>query len=219
MGLAKVFFWGFLISFLGSLPPGTLNIVAMQISIEDGVKGALMFAVGRFLVEMIYVRISLVGINWVRKQKRLLKYLEWITILIVAAIAVGSFIAAASPQASKNVIFDLNVPKFVLGLILSAVSPVQIPFWFGWSTVLFAKNILKPNNAYYNIYIVGIALGTFLANLIYIYGGQFVGEKLKTNHALLYWIIGGIFAATALFLFVRLMMNKGFAKKLENLET
>ena len=57
-----------LISFLGSLPLGTLNIAAMQIGIQESLNHAIWFSLGSLLVEMIYVRVSLVGIDWVRKQ-------------------------------------------------------------------------------------------------------------------------------------------------------
>ena len=70
MALLKIFFWGLMISFLGSLPFGTLNVAAMQISVQESISNAIYFSLGSLLVEMIYVRISLVGINWIRKQKK-----------------------------------------------------------------------------------------------------------------------------------------------------
>src|SRR6218665_888015 len=65
--ILRIFCWGLVISFLGSLPLGTLNIAAMQIGIQESLKDAIYFSFGSLLVEMIYVRISLVGIDWVRK--------------------------------------------------------------------------------------------------------------------------------------------------------
>ena len=144
MGLVKVFFWGMMVSFLGSLPLGTLNVAAMQISVQENIQNAIYFSLGSLLTEMIYVRISLVGINWIRKQKVLFKWMEWIALAIVLALAVGSFIAATHENHAKNVMLNNNMNRFVLGVLLSAISPMQIPFWFGWSTVLFSKNILQP---------------------------------------------------------------------------
>ena len=94
-----------LISFLGSLPLGTLNIAAMQIGIQESIKDAIYFSIGSLLVEMIYVRISLVGIDWVRKQEKIMKIMEWITLGIIVALAVGSFIAATQHGGNaKNVL-------------------------------------------------------------------------------------------------------------------
>ena len=85
-----------LISFLGSLPLGTLNIAAMQISITDGIIQALQFSLGSLLAEVIYVRLSLVAMDWVRKKEFLFKMLEWITLAIVIVLAISSFLAVMS---------------------------------------------------------------------------------------------------------------------------
>ena len=217
MGLVKIFFWGLMISFLGSLPLGTLNVAAMQISVQENIRSAIYFSLGSLLVEMIYVRISLVGINWIRKQKKLFRWMEWITLAIVVALAVGSFAAAMHSHHAKNVILHNNINRFLLGVMLSAISPMQIPFWFGWSTVLFTKNILQPKNSYYNIYIIGIGLGTLFGNFVFIFGGKWIVEKLNGNQNLMNWIIGGIFAATALIFLIKILMHKDAVEKIDDM--
>jgi len=217
MGLVKVFFWGMIVSFLGSLPLGTLNVAAMQISVQESIHNAIYFSLGSLLTEMIYVRISLVGINWIRKRKVLLKWMEWIALAIVLALAIGSFIAATHEHHAKNVMLNNNMNRFVLGFLLSAISPMQIPFWFGWSTVLFSKNILQPKNSYYNFYIVGIGLGTLLGNCVFIFGGKYIVEKLNANQSILNWVIGGIFSATAIIMFIRILLHKDAVQKLDTI--
>ena len=218
MRLVKVFFWGMLVSFLGSLPLGTLNVAAMQISVQESIKNAMYFSLGSLLTEMIYVRISLVGINWVRKQKVLFKWMEWIALGIVLALAIGSFIAATHENHAKNVMLNNNMHRFVLGLLLSAISPMQIPFWFGWSTVLFSKNILQPKNSFYNFYIIGIGLGTLLGNCVFIFGGKYIVQKLNANQSILNLVIGGIFALTAIIMLIRILMHKDAVQKMGALE-
>ena len=218
MGLVKIFFWGLVVSFLGTLPLGTLNVAAMQISVQENIRNAIYFALGCLVVEMIYVRISLVGINWVRRQKKLFRWMEWITLGIVVALSVGSFVAAMGPHHAKNIILHNNINRFLLGIMLSAISPMQIPFWFGWSTILFTKNILKPENSYYNTYIIGIGLGTLLGNFVFIFGGKWIMQKMNGNQTLMNWIIGGIFAATAIIFLIKILMKKDPMKKIENQE-
>lgn len=207
-----------LVSFLGTLPLGTLNVAAMQISVQESIRNALYFSFGALLVEMLYVRISLVGINWVRRQKKIFRWMEWIALGIVVALATGSFMAAMQPTQAKNVMLDNNIHRFMLGVMMSAVSPMQIPFWFGWSTVLFTKNILLPKSSFYNLYIVGIGLGTLSGNCVFIFGGKLIVEKMNANENLMNWIIGGIFALTALILFIKILLHKDAAQKLEEIE-
>ena len=165
--LPKIFLTGMFISFLGSLPMGTLNVAAMQIGITDGYTAAILFSLGSLLVEMIYVRVSLVGMDWISKQEKIFKVLEWVTLAIVVALAVSSFHAALHPKSGKNIILSSTLPRFILGATMCAVNPVQIPFWFGWSTVLFRKESFVAKNSHYNLYILGIGIGTLIGNLCF----------------------------------------------------
>src|SRR6476619_550143 len=185
--LAKIFFTGMFISFLGSL-----------------------------LVEMIYVRLSLVGMDWISKQEKIFKILEWVTLAIVVALAISSFHAALHPKTGKNIILSSTLPRFVLGATMCAVNPVQIPFWFGWSTVLFTKKVLLPKNSHYNLYIIGIGIGTFIGNCVFIFVGQLIAEKLRSNQNILNWVIGGILSITAVIQVWRIVTKKDAVHNLEN---
>jgi len=203
-----------MISFLGSLPLGTLNVAAMQIGIQESVKQAIYFSLGSLLAEMIYVRISLVGVDWVRKQEKLMKAMEWFTLIIILALAAGSFIAAATKgEEAKNVFLQNNMHRFLLGMFMSAINPVQIPFWFGWSTVLFTKKILQPVKSQYNIYIVGIGLGTLAGNCIFIFGGKWLVQRIANSQQYLNWIIGSVFALTAVIQAIKMIRHKDAVHK------
>lgn len=212
----KIFFTGMLISFIGSLPLGTLNLTAMQISMAEGYGRAIWFAIGTLLVEVIYVRLSLVAMDKITKQQKILRALEWVTLLIITALAITTLIAAAKGHPkTQNILLSSNLPRFLLGTLMSALNPVQIPFWFGWSTVLFTKKILLPSNDHYNYYISGIGTGTFFATGVFIFGGKLIVEKLNANQNNLNWIIGFIFAATALLQLWKMLRKKDAIAKME----
>jgi threonine/homoserine/homoserine lactone efflux protein len=216
--LIRIFFTGLFISFLGSLPLGTLNIAAMQIAISDGLTPAILFSLGSLTAEVIYVRLSLIAMDWIRKQQKLFRILEWVTLAIVVALAISSFYAALHPTENKNVILSSTLNRFVLGFMMSGLNPIQIPFWFGWSTVLFTKKILLPKNIHYNFYILGIGLGTLSGNCIFIFGGQLIAHKLNNNQNILSWIIGGIFAITALLQLWKMSKKKNVNYRIEHPE-
>ena len=212
--LVKVFFWGMMISFLGSLPLGTLNVAAMQIGIQESIVEAMWFSLGSLLVEMVYVRLSLVGIDWVRKQAKLMKIMEWVTLAIIVALAIGSFLAASQGNGqTKNVLLNNHLHRFFLGMFMCAINPVQIPFWFGWSTVLFTKKILEPKRGQYNSYIIGIGLGTLAGNCVFIFGGKWMVQRIANSQQYLNWIIGGIFTLTALIQLIKMLRHKDEVSK------
>jgi threonine/homoserine/homoserine lactone efflux protein len=206
--LLKIFFIGMLISFLGSLPLATMNVAAIQISISEGITNAMLFSLGSLIVEMIYVRISVVAVSWIQRQKKLFRILEYVTLLIILALAASSFYSALHPGVQKNIVLSSTLPKFLLGATMCAVSPGQIPFWLGWSTVLFTKKILLPRNDHYNAYIAGIGIGTFIGNCLFIFGGMLIASSISRNQDIVSWVIGGIFLATALFQIWRMVKRK-----------
>jgi threonine/homoserine/homoserine lactone efflux protein len=217
--LLKVFLWGMLISFLGSLPLGTLNVAAMQIGIQESIPHAIWFSLGSLFVEMIYVRLSLIGIDWVRKQYKLMRLMEWITLGIIVALAVGSFVAALKSghgSHAKNGFLEISMHRFLLGMLMCAINPVQIPFWFGWSTVLFTKNILEPKSTNYNLYILGIGLGTLSGNCVFVFGGKWMVDRIANSQQYLNWVIGGIFTVTALIQLIKILRHKDALSKFHN---
>ncbi len=197
---------------------GTLNITAMQIGIQESVKNALLFVLGSLTVEMIYVRISLVGISWIQKQEKLMRVMQWVTFAIILALAAGSIAAALHPSDdAKNVVLQNNLHRTLLGMFMCAINPVQIPFWFGWSSVLFTKKILQPVNKQYNFYIVGIGLGTLMGNALFIFGGKYLVKRINDSETYLNWVIGGIFTITALIQLYKIIKHKGAADKIHDL--
>jgi threonine/homoserine/homoserine lactone efflux protein len=209
----KILFVGLGISLLGTLPLGTLNIAVMQISVSEGIWKAVLFSLGALSVEMVYVRLSLFAMDWVRHQKRLFRALEWVAVAIVLVLAVSSFLSISKPPGTRNLVLDSPIPKFLLGMALSAVNPLQIPFWFGWSTILFTKKLLLPQRVDYLIYVIGIGLGTFIGNGIFILGGRLIVEKLNRQMDWVNGILGGFFLLTALIMLVKLIRHRdGFER-------
>jgi len=200
--MPRIFLIGLLISFLGTLPLGTLNVLAARMAINDGLGPAIWFSIGALLVDMAYVRLSLVAMDWIRRQQRWLRWLETSMIVVILLLAIGSFWAAAFPQTHNNKFIGFlspaPIPRLLTGMVLSALNPLQIPFWFGWSTVLFSKKILQPRRSHYNAYITGIGLGTFAGYALFIVGGRYVLSSMKQHDALINLVIGLAFLGTAL---------------------
>ena len=98
----KIFTAGMVISFLGSLPLGTLNIAAMQIAVQETVRRALAYALGVAIVEILYVRLSLKGIDWIIANRKVFYILEWVTVVLFLVLAVSSFIVSRRLMRNKR---------------------------------------------------------------------------------------------------------------------
>ena len=144
-----------------------------------------------------------------------MRIMEWLTLVIIVALAIGSFMAALKDgHEQKNEVLNNSLHRFVLGMLMSAVSPAQIPFWFGWSSVLFQRGRLQPVKAQYNFYIVGIGIGTLLGNCVFIFGGQLIAKNISGSQSLINWVIGGVFTVTAVIQAVKMILHKDGVSRL-----
>jgi threonine/homoserine/homoserine lactone efflux protein len=211
----KVFLAGLVVSFLGSLPLGTTNVAAMQLSIDRGLMPAFYFSAGSLTVELIYVRLSLFAVDWLTRRQKFMRYLNAITLLILLLLTYESFQSALYPSAASPIAISQVLPPFLFGMFLCSISTAQIPFWLGWSTILMDKKILYPNGGTYIEYLLGIGLGTFLANGIFIYTGQIAGKGFQEDPSLLHWVIGSFYLITASWQSWRMIRAHRMLKKVQ----
>jgi threonine/homoserine/homoserine lactone efflux protein len=191
---------GFMISFLGSLPLGTVNVLTVQLAASNGAKTALLFAAGCLVAELIYVRISLALRDLVIKVGAIQKILHWISVAILIGLAIASF--AATRFSSQPVFVSLpgGFSPFLFGFILMAVNPVQVPFWFGWTTVLFERKVLLPDTLHYILYMAGVGLGSVSASVLFILAGHFLITWFPHSQGAFHLVMGCLYMLTAVYL-------------------
>ena len=196
--LLRVLFVGILVSFLGQLPLGNVNIAATQLNVQESQKSAWKFAAGLVVIEVIYLRLALTGINWIISNKMLFIILGWTTVALFMILGIASFIAARKQSEDKKALMLNNkLDRFLLGLSISAVNPVQIPFWLTWSLYLINAKMLHPVAIEYNVFTIGAGIGTLSGLAVYIYGGKWAIQKMKANNKSLNKFMGIVFIVVA----------------------
>lgn len=191
-------FWGFIISFLGSLPLGTLNVLATQISVQSGIYMAALFSTGAVLVEVIYVRLALTAMDKIVSYPIVFRCLEWLSAIILLLLGIAFFVTAKQAGGIAKILPSTLSDAFWLGVLLSATSPMHVTFWFGWSTVLMEKQILIAGKNNYSLYITGIGAGSLLGYGLFVVGGGYLINLLSGNQQWLNRIIGGVLLFTGL---------------------
>ncbi len=197
-----------LISFLGQLPLGNMNMTATQLTVQEGIKKAWIFGIGIALVEMIYLRLALTGMNWIIQHSLFFKILGWLTVAIFMILGIASFVSAQKQsEEKKGLLLKNNINRFFLGLMISALNPAQLPFWFIWTAYLMNNKILTPGFWEYNVLTAGAGMGTLGGLAVYIHGGNWAINKMKTSNKTMNKIMGVVFIATALFQLYKMVFN------------
>jgi len=206
--LFYTFLVGMLVSFLGQIPLGNMNMVATTLSVEEGWKTAWRFGLGVAIIEIIYLRIALTGMDWVAAHKTIFTVLAWITVVLFLVLGVITVIKAGKQSGNKKgAVIDNNLNRFVMGMSLSAVNPVQIPFWFTWSLSLIKTGVLQTTNASYNFFTVGAGLGTHAGLAIYIHGGKWAINKMGAKNRTLNYVMGAVFILAALIQLYKIIVS------------
>lgn len=212
--MIEVFFSALLISFLGQLPFGNMNLTATQLAVQEGYKNAWKYGIGIVLVEIIYLRLALTAMDWVVEHHLIFKIMGWLTVAVFLALGIFSLIMARKQAAEKKgLLLNNKLDRFLLGVSVSAINPVQIPFWFIWSTNMIDTGVLHTNFMDFNLFTGGAAVGSLAGLGVYIYGGKWLIEKMKASNKQLNIFMGIIFILAALLQMYNMFYKPGIGGK------
>jgi threonine/homoserine/homoserine lactone efflux protein len=197
-GISTLFF-GFILSFTGQLPLGTMSMTATQIAVQENFSNAWKYSAGVALVEMIYLRLVLSGMQWIMGHRMLFIIFNWFTLLFFLVLGVLSLISAQKQEKTKKALLLNNgLDRFFIGMSMSALNPVQIPFWIIWTGYFLNLGWLKTGFSNFNFFTFGSGFGTIGGLAVYMYGGNWLVTKMKTSNQSLNRIIGIVFIVAAM---------------------
>ncbi len=193
---------GFLVSFIGSLPLGYLNVVGFHLFQNLGREQLIMYLLGVALVEMLVIYVSLIFAHRLSLNKKLLNYIEVfssIFMLILAGyFAYEASIQKAGPPDYIDTLDDYH--PFTSGLMLSGLNFMQIPFWVGWSLYLINGNYIRSTGNFKYFFVFGAAIGTFGGMYCFVMLLNKVTEESTTySPKIVAWAIPLIFFMMAIF--------------------
>ena len=190
---------GWLVSFLGQLPLGTMSLTSTQIAVEENFKNAWKYSLGVALIEIIYLRLVLIGTNWVAAHQLFYKIFGWAAVVMFLVFCVLSFVSAIKhKEGNKPLLLKNNLNRFFLGISMSSVNIAQIPFWFIWSSYVVDLGGLDRTTIDYNFFTLGCGIGTISGLALYMYGGKAIINKVKNGTRILSIIMGIVFIIAAL---------------------
>jgi threonine/homoserine/homoserine lactone efflux protein len=193
-----------ILSFLGQLPLGTMSLTATQIAVQENFRNAWKYSVGVAVIEIIYLRLVLSGMQWIFSHRLVFVVFNWATVLFFAVLGVMSFITAQKQEkGEKALLLNNRLDRFLLGMSMSALNPAQIPFWFIWTGYFINQGWLKPGFREFNFFTLGSGIGTVGGLIVYMYGGNWLVTKMKTSNRALNKIMGIVFIFAAIVQFYR----------------
>ncbi len=155
--IIQVFLIAAIVSFIGSIPPGTLNILVLQLGLENKLKAAFRFAFAVAIIEYPYSWIAVEFEGWITQSPVVQENFKLLAAIVMTALGVIGLWSARKPTALAS---KFQQSGFRRGLILSLLNPQAIPWWIGMTAYLKAQGWIALDTPWrLHSYVLGTAIG------------------------------------------------------------
>jgi threonine/homoserine/homoserine lactone efflux protein len=206
MILIQTFLIGFAFSFLGSIPPGTLNLTMLRLGMEQKMDVAFRFAIAAALIEYPYAWVALLFEDWLTSSPVIIHNFALISALVMIVLGVLTLRSATGAKPKAEPVYESGFRK---GLLLSILNPLAMPFWIGITAYLKSQGwIYLSSPAEVHSYLIGITLGAF--SLLMLVG--YLASKASltfSGSGRVKFVPGAILLLLGLYAFVRYLISLG----------
>lgn len=110
-----VFLYGLVISFLGSLPFGTLNLTAFQLATSGSLSDAYTFVAAVVIIELCIVYITLIAAHKIIQHRKLFSIFLVPAILLLIYLSVSAFFFGRSRKLLAHT--SIGLPRHYISII------------------------------------------------------------------------------------------------------
>lgn len=167
MMYVKVFSLGLLFSFVGSIPPGTLNMIVLQLGMDQKIKTAFRFALAVAIVEYPYAWIGVQFEYWLTTSPMVVKNFRLITAVVMITMGVLSLLPTKKRERVEGGFRDSG---FRRGLLLSILNPMAILYWMAFTAYMKAQGWIDLSTVgLLHSYVFGTSVGALLLLTVFIF--------------------------------------------------
>jgi len=159
------FLLSFFFSFTGSLTPGTINMTAVQIGLEQKAKIAWRLALAAAFMEYVYAFLAVKFESIVTSSPLIIKNFHLVVALVMILLGVLSIRSASRPL---PLLQKFSNSGFRRGILLGIFNPLAMPYWIAISAYLRSQHWVDFSSPLYlHSFLLGVSAGVFtLLNLV-----------------------------------------------------
>lgn len=175
----QAFLLGFITSFGGSIPPGTLNLSVLQLGLEGKIKTALRFALAISIIEYPYAWIAVEFESWLTSNPSVVENFRLITAIVMTTLGILSLLSVKNPPKTTT---KFRESGFRRGIVLSILNPMAIPFWLGVTAYFKAQGWIDLSTAgLVHTYVFATSLGAMALLTLFILLANKVAHVVKDS--------------------------------------
>jgi threonine/homoserine/homoserine lactone efflux protein len=177
MVLLLGFVLAFFFSFLGSIPPGILNLAVIELGLEHKIKIAWRFAIAAAIIEYPYAWLAIKFERLITSSPVVVQNMQLLTAVVMIVLGIANIWAAKRPH---KFYLKFKSSGFRRGIILSILNPLAFLYWTGITAYLKNQQWITLSNALeIHVYLAGVALGALALLILLAYlAGKLVSDYL-----------------------------------------
>lgn len=189
---------------MGSIPPGTLNILVLQLGLENKVKTALRFALAVAIIEYPYAWIAVEFEGWITASPVVQENFRLLAASVMVVLGLLGLWAVRKPSVLT---VKLQGSGFRRGLVLSILNPQAIPWWIAMTAYLKSQEWIEIDTmARLHSYILGTSVGAMALLTLVAFTAQRVSRLIQHSN-LLTLLPSVVLLALGLITFVRIYLT------------
>lgn len=202
---------GFCISFVATLLPGLLNMTAAKISLKEGRRNAVFFALGAATVVFFQAYIAVTFAKLINRSPHIVALLEEGGAVIFTLLTI--YFLFLSKKKKKKVNAEVVKVRsctgnYFLGTMLSALNFFPIPYYVFISISFTSYGYFYFENLFIFLFVIGVVLGSFVVFYLYIVFFKKFENKTEFFIRNVNYFIGSITGIIALMTLLRIWKNQ-----------
>ena len=159
---------GFLIAFVGIIPPGMLNMMVAKLSVNESKKAGLIFGYGAAFIVVIQCFLGLYFAKFLDSHPIVSENLKKCAVFIFIVLTIVFIYNGLKPKKEKpEVTIENKKNRFLYGVVLSSFNMFAIPYYVFSSLTLSSKSVFYFSSGTNIAFTAGAGLGTVLVFQIY----------------------------------------------------
>jgi threonine/homoserine/homoserine lactone efflux protein len=157
---------GMVLSFIGSIPFGSINVTVMESSITRGFRTAIWVIFGAACIEFIQAFVALKFSALITRNPVTEMILFWASIPIL--IAIGIYFVRQKNSPDTDLHGYSRSRGFLKGIIIAALNVLAIPYWIFYGSYLTTIGLIDlSSNFNIVIFSLGVFSGTIIILMVY----------------------------------------------------
>lgn len=199
------FIAGFLMAYIGLVPPGMLNMTTLRTTLNEGMKKGATFAAGASVIVIFHAGIALYFANYLAEHPEIILKLRYVGIIVFLILSVFFFLQGRKKFKGQGKTKKGN--PFLAGLFMSSMNMLGIPFYLGIGTLLETKGYITIAVPFIYVVVIGAAIGAFALFLTYAYFANILVKKIAFVASNINYILSILFFVLALITMINVLQG------------